>query len=101
MVLAAKTLTESDAKGRVILPRSLMENNLAWFVGTYRCERIYSPDRVLDLSPALPLPDPSTYTSTANYSPISLKPAAHIRAPPNSYPYNKHTVGNALLHSAR
>lgn len=36
VVLAAKTLTESDAKGRVILPRSHIENNLAWFVGTYR-----------------------------------------------------------------
>ena len=37
VVLAAKVLTESDAKGRVILPRAMVENNLAWFVGTYRC----------------------------------------------------------------
>jgi hypothetical protein len=37
VVLAAKVLTESDAKGRVILPRAMVEHNLAWFVGTYRC----------------------------------------------------------------
>jgi len=37
VVLAAKVLTESDAKGRIILPRAMVEHNLGWFVGTYRC----------------------------------------------------------------
>ncbi len=36
VVLAAKVLTESDAKGRIILPRAMVEHNLGWFVGTYR-----------------------------------------------------------------
>ena len=40
VVLAAKVLTESDAKGRVILPRAMVEHNLAWFVGTYRCSAV-------------------------------------------------------------
>ena len=38
VVLAAKVLTESDAKGRIILPRAMVEHNLGWFVGTYRCD---------------------------------------------------------------